>query len=67
MPNYANILGAGGAGSLAMLYYPDSDRTGSQVMWNWASALGGSALGNVVSEFGGDIVQKLHLPKFLQQ
>lgn len=64
IPNYANILGAGGAASLAQLYYPDPrDQGASQVMWSWASALGGSALGNVISELGGDVLQWLHLPK----
>ena len=66
IPNYASILGSGSAASLAMLYYPDRDQTGSQVMWNWASALGGTALGNVVSELGGEVLQWLHLPKVMQ-
>jgi hypothetical protein len=66
IPNYAVILGAGGAASLAQLYYPDRDRSGSQVMWSWAGAIGGTALGNVVSEFGGEVFEWLRLPKIMQ-
>jgi hypothetical protein len=63
IPNYATILGTGGAAGLTTAYYPARNTTGSQVVQTWATSLGGSALGYLVSEFGGEIIQKLHITK----
>lgn len=63
IPNYAFILGTGGAAALTQVYYPDRNVNGAQFARTWATSLGGSALGYLVSEFGGDVIQKLHLSK----
>lgn len=61
--NYAGVLGTGASAALAQTYYPDENVHPSQVMQSWASGIAGSALGYVISEFGGDIIQALHLKK----
>ncbi len=61
--NYAGILGTGGSAALNLAYYPDRNRNAPTVMRNWASGLGGSALGYLVSEFGGEVIQALHVSK----
>jgi len=63
IPNYATLLGTGGAAGLTTAYYPARNTTGSQVAQTWATSLGGSALGYLVSEFGGEIIQKLHITR----
>jgi hypothetical protein len=61
IPNYAFILGTGGAAALTLAYYPDRNVSGSQFARTWASSLGGSALGYLVSELGGEVIQKLRI------
>jgi hypothetical protein len=61
--NYAAILGTGGSATLNLAYYPDRNHNAPTVMRNWASGIGGSALGYVISEFGGEVIQALHLKK----
>jgi hypothetical protein len=61
--NYANVLGTGASAALAQAYYPDRNLGASQVMRSWASGIGGSALGYVITEFGGEIIQALHIEK----
>lgn len=61
--NYAFILGTGGAAALTQTYYPDRNVSGAQFARTWASSLGGSALGYLVSEFGGQVIEKLRISK----
>ena len=63
IPNYAFILGTGGAAALTHTYYPERNITPGQVMQTWASSLGGSAAGYLFSEFGGELVNWLHVRK----
>jgi hypothetical protein len=65
IPNFAFILGTGGASALTHTYYPERNVTPGQVMQTWATSLGGSAVGYLFSEFGGEVVQMMHLPKFI--
>jgi hypothetical protein len=61
IPNYAFLLATGGSAGLTVTYYPEQNTTASEVGWTFATSLGGAAVGNLISEFGGDIIQKLHL------
>ena len=61
IPNYAYLLATGGSSGLTVTYYPEKNTSASEVGWTFASSLGGAAIGNLISEFGGDIIQKLHL------
>jgi hypothetical protein len=63
IPNYAFILGTGGAAALTTAYYPDKNTTTGQVFQTWATSLGGSAVGYLVSEFGGEVIGWLHVRK----
>jgi hypothetical protein len=63
IPNYAFMLGTGGAAALTLAYYPERNQTGTQVLQTWATSLGGSALGYLVSEFGGEVIDKLRIGK----
>jgi len=63
IPNYAMIMGSGAAAGLAQVYYPERDRNVSTVMTSWAANIGGSSLGYLFSEFGGEIIQILKLSK----
>jgi hypothetical protein len=63
IPNYAFILGTGGAAALTHTYYPERNVTTGQVMQTWATSLGGSAAGYLVSEFGGEVISWLHIGK----
>lgn len=61
--NYAGVLGTGASAALAQTYYPDENVHPSQVMQSWGSGIAGSALGYLISEFGGDVIQALHIQK----
>jgi hypothetical protein len=61
IPNYAFLLATGGSSGLTVTYYPEQNTTGGEVAETFATSLGGAAIGNLISEFGGDIIQKLHL------
>jgi hypothetical protein len=63
IPNYAYILGTGGAAALTHTYYPERNVTASQVMQTWATSIGGGSLGYLISEFGGDVIGWLHVRK----
>ena len=63
IPNYAFIIGTAGAAGLTTAYYPPKNVTGAQVAQTWATSLGGSSLGYLVSEFGGEVIQMLHITK----
>jgi hypothetical protein len=63
IPNFAFILGTGGAAALTKTYYPERNQTTSQVFQTWATSLGGSSIGYLVSEFGGEVIGWLHVTK----
>ena len=63
IPNYSTIIGTAGAAGLTTAYYPPPNVSGAQVAQTWATSLGGTAVGYLVSEFGGEIIQKLHITK----
>jgi hypothetical protein len=63
IPNYAFILGTAGAAGLTTTYYPEKNQSGSQVALTFGSSLGGSAVGYLISEFGGEVIQWLHITK----
>lgn len=63
MINYAAILGTGSSAALTQAYYPERNLGASQVMQSWATGIGGSSLGYLISEFGGDVIQALHVKK----
>jgi len=63
IPNYAFILGTGGASALTHTYYPEINVTPGQVMQTWGTSLGGIALGYLVSEFRPDLKDWIHLRK----
>ena len=63
IPNYAFMLGTAGAAGLTHAYYPPRNLTGAQVVQTWATSLGGSAVGYLVSEFGGEVISWLHVGK----
>lgn len=61
--NFAAVLGTGASAALTQTYYPDRNVHPSQVMQNWVSGIAGSALGDLISEFGGDFIKALHIEK----
>jgi len=61
--NFAGVLGTGASAALAQTYYPDQNVHPSQVMQSWVSGIAGSALGDLISEFGGDFIRALHVEK----
>ena len=63
IPNYASIIGTAGAVALAQTYYPPPNQGASQVFQAFGTSVGGSAIGDLFSEFGGDITRILHLSK----
>lgn len=63
IPNYAFLLATAGSSGLTVTYYPDENTSGGQVAQTFGTSLGGAALSNLISEFGGDIIQKLHLTR----
>jgi hypothetical protein len=63
IPNFANLGGTYAAAGLSQAYYPPLNRGASQVAQTFGLSLGSSALGYVVSEFGGDVISFLHLKK----
>ncbi|WP_260703438.1 hypothetical protein [Edaphobacter flagellatus] len=63
IPNYAFILGTGGSAALTHTYYPERNVHPGQVMQTWATSLGGSSVGHLASEFGGEIISRLQRRK----
>ncbi len=51
MPNYSNILGNFSAGAISTLYYPESDRGASLVLFNGLADTGADAVENLIREF----------------
>lgn len=63
IPNFALMAGTVGASGLAETYYPEKNQGAGQVAMNFGSSMGGSAVGALINEFGGDIIQSLHLTR----
>jgi hypothetical protein len=63
IPNYASIAGTAEAVALAQAYYPPPNQGASQVFQAFGTSVGGSAIGDLFNEFGGDITRILHLSK----
>lgn len=63
IPNYALILGSGGASALTQAYYPERNVHPRQFATTWGTTLAGSSIGYLVSEFSGDALEWLHLKK----
>jgi Carboxypeptidase regulatory-like domain len=51
VPNYSHILGGFTAAAISNLYYPESDRGASLVLFNGLADIGGDAVANLVREF----------------
>ena len=51
MPNYSHILGGFTAAAISNLYYPESDRGASLVLYNGLADIGADAAANLVREF----------------
>jgi len=63
-PNYSGIGGGLAAGEISTLYYPESDRGRTQLMWeNTLIGLGATAAANLLQEF---LIRKLtpHAPHY---
>jgi len=50
-PNYSHLLGTFSAAAISNLYYPDSDRGASSVLFNGLAGTGMSAFRNLLREF----------------
>jgi len=61
-PNYSHVLGTFSAAGIATLYYPDSDRGASRVLFSGLAGMGTSAVSNLLREF---VFKRLttHVPK----
>jgi hypothetical protein len=59
-PNLALLSGTLGGAALTNLYYPQVNRGPTQTMETFGTSIGGSALGDVVSEFYADLMQRIH-------
>ena len=51
VPNYSHILGGFTAAAISNLYYPESDRGASLVLFNGLADIGADAVANLVREF----------------
>jgi hypothetical protein len=63
IPNYAFLVATAGSSGLSVTYYPEKNTSGSEVAKTFGSSLGGAAVGMLINEFGGDVIQALHLTK----
>ena len=63
IPNYALLLATAGSSGLTVTYYPERNQSGGQVAKTFGTSLGGAAVGALINEFGGDIIQSLHLTR----
>jgi hypothetical protein len=63
IPNYAFLLATAGSSGLTVTYYPEKNQSGGQVANTFATSLGGAAIGALINEFGGDVIQALHLSR----
>jgi hypothetical protein len=60
-PNLALMAGNFGGAALTNLYYPQVNRSMEQTVETFGGSLGGTALGDAVSEFSGDVMHLFHL------
>jgi hypothetical protein len=51
VPNYSHILGDFTAAAISNLYYPESDRGASLILFNGLADIGADAAANLVREF----------------
>jgi hypothetical protein len=63
IPNFAFLAGTGGAAALTQTYYPTRNQSASEIFQTFGTSLGGSAIGGLFNEFGGDVARILHLSK----
>jgi len=61
--NSSELLGYGSASALTYTYYPKINQNFHDTAATFGGALGGSALGNLVSEFSGQFLGRIHLKK----
>jgi hypothetical protein len=61
--NFAELGGYFGSSELAQVYYPPINQGQKQVLLTFGGALGGDALGRVVSEFSDDLLEITHLKR----
>jgi len=60
-PNLALLAGTLGGAALTNTYYPQLNRGATQTLETFGGSLGGSAVGDLVSEFYGDVMHLFHL------
>jgi hypothetical protein len=60
-PNLALILGNAEGAALSNAYYPQVNRGAEQTMENLGLSISGSAIGDVIGEFYGDVLKAFHL------
>jgi hypothetical protein len=58
--NVPQLLSFAVAAGVNNAYYPDQDRGAASTARNWATSLGGAALGNEASEFLQDFIREYH-------
>ncbi len=61
--NLPLLVGYGVAAGASYSFYPDRDRTGSQVAYTYAGSIGGAALGFLFDEFLDDGLRAIHFRK----
>ena len=61
--NFSSLGGNLGGSALTQLYYPPINRSFDEVLKTFGGSVGGSALGNVVSEFLPGLLETVHLKK----
>jgi hypothetical protein len=59
-PNFALVAGNAAGSALTNLYYPQVNRGPRETMETLGTSIGGSAIGDVVGEFFGDVVHLFH-------
>jgi hypothetical protein len=59
-PNFAQLGGNLAGSALTQAYYPQLNRGATQVLETFGGSIGGSAIGDVVSEFYGDFTHLFH-------
>jgi hypothetical protein len=59
-PNLALILGNAEGSALTNAYYPQLNRGMTQTMETLGFSIGGSAIGDVIGEFYGDVMHAMH-------
>ena len=64
-PNFAELLGYGAASAISYSYYPAINQNAKDTVATFGGALGGAAIGDLVSEFSDEFLVKLHLKKAL--